>query len=61
MSMKEYLKLVESKVKNGEAEMKLGESFVKQMEKEASYDFDKNRDTLLAAKLSELGAWIKLI
>jgi hypothetical protein len=36
MSMKEYLKLVESKVKNGEAEMKLVESFVKQMEKEAS-------------------------
>jgi hypothetical protein len=36
MSMKEYLKLAETKVKNGEAEIKWVESFVKQMEKEAS-------------------------
>jgi len=36
MSMKEYLMLAEKKVKNGEPEMKWVESFVKQMEKEAS-------------------------
>jgi hypothetical protein len=36
MSMKEYLKLAENKVKAGEPEMKWVESFVKQMEKEAT-------------------------
>ena len=56
MSMKEYYKLAEIKVKNGEPEMKWVESFVKQMEKEASQDFEKNKDTLVAAKMSELGA-----
>ena len=48
--------LAKKKVKNGEPEMKWVESFVKQMEKEASQDFDKNKDTFLAAKISELGA-----